>query len=73
VEAITATCQRPGQRSWASARLGSFRDDLRPRAPNLPGNDADRRRILELIQHEDEVLAMEFLAMAEAGRASYLW
>jgi hypothetical protein len=51
-----------------AAHLRSFRDDLRQRALDLSDNDADRRRILELIQHEDEVLAVEFLTMAEAGR-----
>jgi len=51
-----------------SARLGSFREDLRRRAGALPGRDADRQRILELIRREDEVLAVEFLTMAEAGQ-----
>ena len=50
-----------------AGRLGSFRDDLRQRARALPGRDADRQRILDLIQHQDEVLAVEFLTMAEAG------
>ena len=50
------------------AQLRSFREDLRQRTLDLPGNDADRQRILELIQREDEVLAVEFLTMAEAGR-----
>jgi len=50
-----------------AAQLGFFRDDLRQRALDLPGDDADKWRILELIQHEDEVLAVEFLTMAEAG------
>jgi hypothetical protein len=51
-----------------SARLGSFREDLRRRADALPGRDADRQRILELVQREDEMLAVEFLTMAEAGQ-----
>ena len=51
-----------------SARLASFREDLRHRAGALPGRDADQQRILELIEHEDEVLAVEFLTMAEAGQ-----
>ena len=51
-----------------SARLGSFREDLRRRAGALPGRDADRQRILELVRREDEVLAVEFLTMAEAGQ-----
>ena len=50
-----------------AARLRSFREDLRQRALDLPGDDADRQRILELIQREDEVLVVEFLTMAEAG------
>ena len=50
-----------------AARLRSFREDLRQRALDLPGEDADRQRILELIQREDEVLVVEFLTMAEAG------
>jgi hypothetical protein len=49
------------------AQLRSFREDLSQRARALPGRDADRQRILELIQCEDEVLAVEFLTMAEAG------
>jgi hypothetical protein len=49
------------------ARLGSFRDDLRQRTLDLPGNDADRQRILKLVHDQDEVLAVEFLTMAEAG------
>ena len=48
-------------------RLGAFREDLSQRARALPGRDADRQRILDLIQHQDEVLAVEFLTMAEAG------
>jgi hypothetical protein len=49
-------------------QLRSFRDDLGDRARTLPGSDADRQRILDLIEHQDEVLAVEFLTMAEAGR-----
>jgi hypothetical protein len=48
-------------------RLGAFREDLSQRARALPGREADRQRILDLIQHQDEVLAVEFLTMAEAG------
>ena len=48
-------------------RLGAFRDDLSKRARALSGRDADRQRILDLIKHQDEVLAVEFLTMAEAG------
>ena len=47
-------------------QLGAFRDDLRQRTLGLAGNDAGQRRILELIER-DEVLAVEFLTMAEAG------
>jgi hypothetical protein len=50
-----------------AVRLGAFRDDLGQRARALSGRDADRQRILELIQQQDEVLAVEFLTMAEAG------
>jgi hypothetical protein len=48
-------------------QLGTFRDDLSERARALAGRDADRQRILDLIEHQDEVLAVEFLTMAEAG------
>ena len=47
-------------------QLGAFRDDLRQRTLGLAGNDAGQQRILELIER-DEVLAVEFLTMAEAG------
>lgn len=53
--------------SAGEAQLRSFRDDLRQRTFGLPGDDTDRQRILELIEREDEVLAVEFLTMAEAG------
>ncbi len=48
-------------------RLGAFREDLSQRARALPGRDADRQRILDLIENQDEVLAVEFLTVAEAG------
>ena len=50
-----------------AAQLRRFREDLRQRTLDFTGNDADRQRIFELIQHEDEILAVEFLTMAEAG------
>jgi hypothetical protein len=50
-----------------TALLSAFRDGLRHRTLASPCNDADRQRILQLIDHEDEILAVEFLTMAEAG------
>jgi hypothetical protein len=47
-------------------RLRAFRDDLRQRTLGLTGNDAGKQRILDLIER-DEVLAVEFLTVAEAG------
>jgi hypothetical protein len=50
-----------------AVRLQSFRDDLRRRALHFAGEDADKQRILKLIKDEEEILAVEFLTMAEAG------
>ena len=49
-------------------RLCGYREELRARARRCNSDDADRQRILSLIDREDEVLAVEFLTMAEAGQ-----
>ncbi len=49
-------------------RLCGYREELRARARRCDSDDADRQRILSLIDREDEVLAVEFLTMAEAGQ-----
>lgn len=49
-------------------RLRDYREELRARARRCDCEDADRQRILSLIDREDEVLAVEFLTMAEAGQ-----
>jgi hypothetical protein len=51
-----------------SARLQGFRNDLRVRTESSACGTEDKRRILELIGQEDEILAVEFLTMADAGR-----
>ena len=50
-----------------AAQLRSFRDDLYQRTLDFAGHEADKQRILQLIEDEDEVLAVEFLTMAQAG------
>jgi hypothetical protein len=50
-----------------TARLRVYRADLRERACVCDCPESDRRRILDLIDGEDEILAVEFLTMAEAG------
>ncbi len=50
-----------------NVRLRDFRQGLRKRARECPCGDTDRQRILQLISDEDEILAVEFLTMAEAG------
>jgi len=50
-----------------NARLRDFRQGLRKRALDCPCDETDRRRIFQLIDDEDEILAVEFLTMAEAG------
>ena len=52
--------------SDGAARLQAFCDDLRRRTESSSCGAADKRRILELIDHENEILAVEFLTMAEA-------
>jgi hypothetical protein len=49
-------------------RLCEYRGELRVRAQQCGCDEADRQRILSLIDHQDEVLAVEFLTMAEAGQ-----
>lgn len=49
------------------ARLRDFRQGLRKRALACPCDETSRQRILQLISAEDEILAVEFLTMAEAG------
>jgi hypothetical protein len=51
-----------------SARLRAFGEDLRGRTESSRCTDADKRRILGLIDQEDEILAVEFLTLADAGR-----
>jgi hypothetical protein len=48
------------------ARLTTFRDGLRQRALVTACDGIVKQRILQLIDHEDEILAVEFLTMAEA-------
>ena len=50
-----------------NARLRDFRQGLRKRALECPCDEDHRQRILQLIDDEDEILAVEFLTMAEAG------
>lgn len=49
-------------------RLSGSREDLRARARRCAAAETDRQRILSLIDQQDEVLAVEFLTMAEAGQ-----
>lgn len=51
-----------------AARLRAFGEDLRERTESSRCTDADKRRILGLIDQEDEILAVEFLTLADAGR-----
>lgn len=51
-----------------TARLRSYRAELRERAHRCDCGESDRQRILNLIEREDEILAVEFLTMAEAGQ-----
>jgi hypothetical protein len=48
-------------------QLRNFREGLRKRVLDCPCAEADRSRIVQLIDSEDEILAVEFLTMAEAG------
>jgi len=50
-----------------NSQLRDFREGLRKRALDCPCGEADRSRIVQLIDDEDEILAVEFLTMAEAG------
>jgi len=50
-----------------SVRLSEFREGLRKRVLECPCGEAGRSRIVQLIDSEDEILAVEFLTMAEAG------
>jgi len=52
-----------------AARLQAFRDDLRRRVESSSCAAADKKRVLDLIEGEDEMLAVEFLTMAEAGES----
>ena len=50
-----------------TARLRAYRAELRERARRCDCDEPDRQRIRNLIEREDEILAVEFLTMAEAG------
>ena len=50
-----------------TARLRAYRAGLRERARRCDCGEPDRQRILDLIEREDEILAVEFLTIAEAG------
>jgi AAA domain len=50
-----------------SARLRAFCDDLRRRTDSASCGAAEKQRIHDLIDREDEILAVEFLTIADAG------
>jgi hypothetical protein len=50
-----------------TARLRAYRAGLRERARRCDCGEPDQQRILNLIERGDEVLAVEFLTIAEAG------
>lgn len=51
-----------------TARLRAYHAGLRERARRCDCGESDRQRILSLIERDDEILAIEFLTMAEAGQ-----
>jgi hypothetical protein len=63
-----ATDKLLGAVAEGEERLRGYREELRGRTHRCDCDEADRQRILSLIDREDEVLAVEFLTMAEAGQ-----
>jgi hypothetical protein len=51
-----------------AGRLRAYRAELSERARQCDCGESDRQRILDLIERKDEILAVEFLTMAEAGQ-----
>jgi hypothetical protein len=51
-----------------TARLLAYRAGLRQRLRQCECGESDRQRILSLIECQEEILAVEFLTMAEAGQ-----
>lgn len=49
-------------------QLSAFRDELRRRTESAGCSETDKQRILQLIDQQDEILAVEFLTLAESGR-----
>jgi hypothetical protein len=49
-------------------RLRTYRSELSERTRRCKCDEPDRQRILDLIEREDEIVAVEFLTMAEAGQ-----